>query len=116
MKIANDTKDKIFSIISHDLRSPISTSKSIIDLVVNEFDSLNKDSIRDLLTSFKPTVDATYFLLENLLSWAKNQMGKIKYEPGLNPVKPIVDANIDLYISHAESKGVKIINAINASA
>ena len=113
LKIANDTKDKIFSIISHDLRGPISTSKSIIDLVVNEFDNLSKDAIRDLLTTFKPTADATYFLLENLLSWAMNQMGKLKFDPGLNPVKPIVDANIDLYISQAESKDIKIVNAIN---
>ncbi len=113
LKLANDTKDKIFSIISHDLRGPISTSKSIVDLVVNEFDNLNKEAIRDLLTSFKPTADATYFLLENLLSWAMNQMGKLKYEPGLNPIKPIVDVNIDLYTSQAESKGITIINAIN---
>ncbi len=113
LKQANETKDKIFSIISHDLRGPISTSKSIADLVVNEFDNLSKEAIRDLLTSFKPTADATFFLLENLLSWAMNQMGKLKFEPGINPVKPIVDANIDLYTSQAESKGITIVNAIN---
>ncbi len=112
LKMANDTKDKVFSIISHDLRGPISTNKSIIDLVVNEFDNLSKEAIRDLLTSYKPTVDATYFLLENLLSWAMDQMGKLKFDPGLNPVKPIIDANINLYSAQAESKAITIINEI----
>lgn len=112
LKLANETKDKIFSIISHDLRGPISTSKSIADLVVNEFDNLSKEAIRDLLTSFKPTADATYFLLENLLSWAMKQMGKLKFEPGLNPVKPVVDANIDLYSAQAESKQITLVNDI----
>jgi len=112
LKIANDTKDKIFSIISHDLRGPISSIKSIVDLVVNEFDRLSKDEIRDLLTSFKPMADATYFLLENLLSWAMNQMGKLKFDPGLNPIKPIVEANINLYSSLAESKDIAIISSI----
>ena len=112
LKMANDTKDKVFSIISHDLRGPISTNKSIIDLVVNEFDNLSKGAIRDLLTSYKPTADATYFLLENLLSWAMDQMGKLKFEPGLNPVKPIIDANINLYSAQAESKAITIVNTI----
>jgi signal transduction histidine kinase len=41
-----------------------------------------------------------------------DQMGKLKFEPGLNPVKPIIDANINLYSAQAESKAITIINAI----
>ncbi len=112
LKEANLTKDKVFSIISHDLRGPISTNKSIVDLVVNEFDKISKEEIYKLMDSYKPTADATYFLLENLLSWSRSQMGKISYNPGLNPVNSIVQENMELYSSHAKLKGIRLINKV----
>ncbi len=112
LKEANLTKDKVFSIISHDLRGPISTNKSIVDLIVNEFKKISKKDIFKLLESYKPTADATYFLLENLLSWSRGQMDQISFNPGLNPINSIVQENIELYLSHAQLKSIQLTNTV----
>jgi PAS domain S-box-containing protein len=112
LKEANLTKDKVFSIISHDLRGPISTNKSIVDLIVNEFEKIGKEEIYRLLESYKPTADATYFLLENLLSWSQTQMEQISFHPGLNHVNALVEENVELYSSHAKSKDIKLSSSV----
>ncbi len=112
LKEANLTKDKVFSIISHDLRGPISTNKSIVDLIVNEFEKISKEDIFKLLDSYKPTADATFFLLENLLSWSRGQLGQISFNPGLNPINSIVQENMELYSSQAQFKDIQLINTV----
>jgi signal transduction histidine kinase len=114
LKEANLTKDKVFSIISHDLRGPISTNKSIVDLIVNEFEKISKEDIFKLLDSYKPTADATFFLLENLLSWSRSQMEQMSFNPGLNPINTIVSENVGLYSSQAQSKDIQLTNAVQS--
>ena len=112
LKEANLTKDKVFSIIAHDLRGPISTNKSIVDLIVHEYNKISKDKILKLLKSFKPTADATYFLLENLLSWSRGQLEQISFNPGLNPINSIVQENMELYSSQAQLKNIQLTNTV----
>jgi len=115
LREANLTKDRVFSIISHDLRGPISTNKSIVDLIVNEFERVSKDEVFKLLDSYKPTADATFFLLENLLSWSRSQMKQLSFHPGLNLIYTIVQENIKLYSSLALSKDMQLINKVNSN-
>lgn len=64
----NKNRDTIYSIIAHDLRGPVGSSLSLIDLIDN--DDMELESYRMALPTIKKSLKGTYNLLENLLSWA----------------------------------------------
>ena len=72
LRHANSMKDKMFSVISHDLRSPLGSLKLTLDFIASGVlkpdDDLFKTTIKDLVK----TTDEAYILLENLLGWAKS--------------------------------------------
>lgn len=72
----NTSKDKFFSIISHDLRSPFTSLIGLSDFMVSDFEDLDKKEIKEGLSSFNRNARNIYALLENLLAWAKIQMGR----------------------------------------
>jgi signal transduction histidine kinase len=72
-------KDKLFSVISHDLRSPLSTLLSTLNLYSNNL--LDTETQNQLLDDISKRVDDTFSLIENLLRWSKNQMQGIVPSP-----------------------------------
>lgn len=77
----NATKDKFFSIISHDLRSPFSSIMGLAELMADNIDDLSTDQIQEFAGSIRKTAGATYRLLENLLEWSRLQRGLIPFNP-----------------------------------
>jgi PAS domain S-box-containing protein len=106
LRKSNETKEKILSIIGHDLLGPIGTNKGMTDLIVNESESFTKEEIVDLVLTLKPSLDSTYNMVENLLAWARLQRNMITYNPELGYLKPIVDEIFSLFQVHAKSKEV----------
>lgn len=108
----NQTKDKLFSIIGHDLRTPIAGLKSILNVVEEEEMSKEGfDSFSDLL---KSNVDNTYQMLENLLEWSKSQMqGMVSNPISVDLVEMINDKTL-LFCELARAKGITITNHICA--
>lgn len=81
LKEANAAKDKFFSIIAHDLRSPFSGIMGITDILITQAEECASEQNLYLLKSLKGAVDNTFHLLENLLKWALSQGDKINYVP-----------------------------------
>jgi len=104
--LANNTKEKILSIIGHDMLSPIGTNKEFTDLILKETNSLSKEDIINILTPLKPALDATYYMAENLLYWGRSQRNKIGYSPRTKPIKPIVDSCITLFEFQTNTKAI----------
>ena len=77
LNIANATKNKFFSIIAHDLKSPFSSILSLLTFITNEYDHFSDEERRNFLDSLLSTANKTYSLLDNLLNWAKAQLGVI---------------------------------------
>ena len=75
------TKDKFFSIISHDLRGPISAMMSLSEIMTDESYELSDQELRDLVLKIYKTSQLTYQLLENLLQWSRLQRGVIPFDP-----------------------------------
>jgi signal transduction histidine kinase len=108
---ANQSKDRLISIISHDLRGSIGNLRNAVELIVNE--SLDFETTKGLMKSFYPVVDSTYDLLENLLTWAK--YGKENLEPIFEhiDVKQLIEKSI-LHTSHlAVSKNIVVKNYVD---
>ena len=77
LKELNETKNKFFSIIAHDLRGPIGTHRNILKLFLDEYGQLDERTRIDLIGSLKESSENLYTMLENLLHWSMSQSGKI---------------------------------------
>jgi len=77
----NATKDKFFSIISHDLRNPFNSIVGISQLLSEDLDNYSSEEIKYFIDLIHSTSQHTLVLLENLLRWARSQQGKIPFEP-----------------------------------
>jgi len=77
----NNTKDKLFSIIAHDLRGPVSSFFELSRLMVEEHHSMTESDIMEISKTMLNSSENLNRLLENLLEWAQMQHGTLRYEP-----------------------------------
>ena len=84
------TKDKFFSIIAHDLRSPFNSIIGFLDLLQIDYESFNDSERKNYLKLIDDDSKKTLNLLDKLLDWAKVQTGKILFEPITQKLLPII--------------------------
>lgn len=108
----NRTKDKLFSIIGHDLRSPVANIKSFIDLILDESENFSKDEIIEILNSSRDTSSRTLLILENLLAWARAQQGILKVNKAKLNLFETTEETIELLQSMAANKNINLSNDI----
>jgi signal transduction histidine kinase len=105
---SNQVKDKFFSIISHDLRSPIS-SLSAISLMINEsLEHNNKDILVEASDYIDKTVYSLTALLENLLNWAMSEQGRFPYTFGNVDLKKLISEEVKTLATIAISKDIHL--------
>ncbi len=104
----NATKDKMFSIISHDLRGPIGNLKSMIEYIAENPEDFDTNEIIDVIKSLRTSSTQTYELLENLLNWAKSQQNILEYNPDIFNLKEIIDSTVNFTQQIALSKNIMI--------
>ena len=104
----NHLKSKLFSVISHDLRGPISNLQALLDLLVNRL--LSPEEFLSLSEKLKANLDVTQSTLENLLSWSLSQMEGIKTEPQQIDIKTLIDDACRLLEGIASGKGVTVLS------
>lgn len=108
----NTLKDKIFMIISHDLRSPLHSLKALI-VLLNDSEFITPQEFKMLLKGLKHNVDQTYDLLDNLLLWSKSQMkGFLVRREGIR-IHDLVAESTALLLGAAEKKKININNEID---
>ncbi|GAB6059258.1 sensor histidine kinase [Desulfonatronum parangueonense] len=106
-------KDKFFSIISHDLKSPLSGFMILTRMLSEEFTTLPLKDLREMARQLAQSTENIVSLLENLLEWSLHQQGFMAYEPVSLPLTDLVQRNLDLFQSLARDK--KIILRSNVS-
>ena len=109
---ANAAKDKFFSIISHDLRSPFNTLHGFTQLLSERFDSYSEEERRAYVTRIHHSTERLRDLLENLLTWSRLQRNAMSYEPELLDLWELVDDNFALFHSKAEEKQIALKNVV----
>jgi len=110
---ANLTKDKLFSIIGHDLKSPFSAQTSIIDLILSDYPQYSKDDIKDILKTIQHSAHQGLDLLGNLLDWSKQQSNLIKQQ--VTPVRlaTMVYEAESLHSHNIAHKQITMVNKVN---
>lgn len=114
LKELNQSKDKFFSIVAHDLRSPFQGMLGFTDLILDELPSLSKDEIREYLQKVRDSSYNTLLLLENLLDWSRMQTGRLQYNPSVFNAGEDVSGIISLLDSSALSKKISMINNLSS--
>jgi signal transduction histidine kinase len=106
----NATKDKLFSIISHDLRGPIGMMKAVVDLMKNP--AMSEHEVRSFSVELSEHLLVTGHLLNNLLFWSKTQMQGIRSVRTHFDLQEIAAENCRLFKALVDSKGIRLINTI----
>ena len=114
LEVLNHTKDKLFSIIAHDLRGPIGNTSAFLEVLTTNEEEFTKEELLENLILLKNSSKATFKLLENLLTWALAQRGEIIFKPLQNNLFNLVKSNVDLFQSNAENKKIRVINALHS--
>jgi signal transduction histidine kinase len=106
----NATKDKFFSIISHDLKGPLNSLTSFSSLLINHTDSLSKEEIKMFASDFDKSLKNLFALLENLLEWSRSQTGNIEFIPESFDIAAMLEDNKQLLKAQAQNKRITLVN------
>ncbi len=112
---ANVTKDKFFSIIAHDLKSPIGAALSMSELLNNSYDTFSEEDKKYWMNALYQSTSTTFNLLENLLTWSRIQRNNINYNPELFDIHSIINENIQLLEASISKKRIVIDKEVGAS-
>jgi len=104
-------KTKVFSIISHDLRSPINSVLGIMDLL--EQGHLSLEESKRYARKAKVRVQVTLEMITNLLHWARNRMQDVAPKPSVFNVTQLTEQLVDIYGPIANEKGVTVENHLD---
>jgi len=112
LKDLNASKDKFFSIIAHDLKSPFHGLLGLTRMIVEEYDSMSDSEVRQYIQTIKESTESTYKLIENLLEWSQLESGKMKYSPALQNMFMIVEDSRILLNQIARLKTITLRNKL----
>ncbi len=114
LQVMNSTKDKFFSIIAHDLRSPLGAILSFSNLIDDECSSSKEiETVAEYNTYLNQSSRNLFSLLENLLEWSKSQLGSIKHQAVDFYLSEVIEENIEIQRLKAKEKSIKIISHID---
>lgn len=109
-------RDKMYSVIAHDLRSPMDSMKMLLNTIMMsvEKDKIDPD-IFDMLEMSNKTSEEVFSLLDNLLKWTKSQLGKLTVIPQKLDISGLADGVVEVMNSVAEVKHIKLIRTDHES-
>lgn len=103
---ANRTKDRLFSIIAHDLRSPLNSLQGILSLVTQY--EMSREELQSVFRSLSQTIAGTTASLDNLLTWSRAQMQMSKTVPEATDLHLLIDGELQLLHSVARQKHIDL--------
>ncbi len=108
----NANKDKFFSIISHDLRSPFTSLLGFSEFLLSEVDELSKEEIKEFAENIYKSASGTFALLENLLQWSRLQTSNIEFVPEMYSLTEQLNRVCEIYRVNALQKNINLITEI----
>jgi K+-sensing histidine kinase KdpD len=106
----NKSKDKLFSIIAHDLKFPLGTFNYMLENVEDYINKGDPKKVKDLVILIRDNSKNTYQLLENLLHWSRNQLNDISLQVEDFNISKLVSDSINLFTAALIKKNITIIN------
>jgi signal transduction histidine kinase len=110
LTLANKFRDKIFSVISHDLRAPFSSLRSVIELWENEI--LSEEELSEVMPLIAKEIDSLSLMLNNLLVWAQSQLGSERVQISRIKLSELVEESTHLLKPQAARKNINFTHEI----
>ncbi|MBW8334795.1 MAG: PAS domain S-box protein [Prolixibacteraceae bacterium] len=107
------TKDKLFSIIAHDLRSPFNSFLGLTQVMAEDLPNLTMSQAQEMAVSMNKSATNLYRLLETLLQWSQIQKGALSFNPEVIFVNQILTESIAMVIEPAKNKRIEITTDIS---
>lgn len=104
----NAEKDKFFSILAHDLRSPLSSFLGLTKIFSEEHSEMKQEEVQELANSLRESAKSVYHLLENLLEWSQMQRGFIEFKPVSVLLNDIIRKSIGSLSDLAKQKNQEV--------
>lgn len=108
LKASNATKDKFFTIIAHDLRSPFNSIIGFSDLLYHNLHKYDIFKIEKFTEQINSTAKQTLILLDNLLNWARTQTGQISYNPQKIFLQKLINETVAIINTSAKIKNIEL--------
>ncbi|MGM0565885.1 MAG: tetratricopeptide repeat protein, partial [Bacteroidota bacterium] len=108
----NKTKDKFFSIISHDLKGPIGTLIALLQELDDDYDDFDEEDRKEIIRNLRASGQNTYNLLLNLLDWARSQREMVQNNPQKLDMFDLVEEVLGVLESRAKQKNIHLRNYI----
>ncbi|MDY0092860.1 MAG: hybrid sensor histidine kinase/response regulator [Candidatus Vecturithrix sp.] len=112
LQAVNASKDRFFSIISHDLRTPFVTLIGLTQVLTEEFETYPKEDLKSLLVKVQKTSEIFYALLENLLTWSRCQTGVIEMTPQMVNIREAILRNLRIFDQTAREKQIALTTTL----
>jgi signal transduction histidine kinase len=109
---AIDQKNKLFSIIAHDLKAPISSTNLLTEMMLEKFDVMDEEKKKLWLSKINSSNKSLYELLENLLAWSRSQTNMIEFAPEKILLEETIDRICSIYRNFASTKSVQLVKNI----
>jgi len=113
---ANYTKNKLFSVIAHDLRSPMSALQGVSSLMHHYLEQKDEQKLKQLCQKTDFTLNNINDLLDNLLNWAVTNNQEIKVEAETIQIKKLLEKTVLLYKSNFENRGINFEQDLEETA
>lgn len=104
----NGVKDKLFSVLTHDLRNPLATMQSFLKLLTEQYDKLSEADKVKLFKEAQDSLDHLNRLLFHLLQWSKSQMNLLEYAPAVLDLATVAERNRRIMHLQARLKDIQI--------
>jgi two-component system, sensor histidine kinase and response regulator len=111
LKVSNQQKDKLFSIVAHDLRGPLGSLKSLLDFLREK--RLSEAEATKMMAEFSRNVNYSSDLVNNLLHWATSQMNGVTVQPAALSLHQIAGDVVDLFAKQAADKKIELTNELD---
>lgn len=115
LKELNATKDKLFSIIAHDLKNPFNALIGFSDILERNFNHLTDNEKKEYISIIAESAQNLYKLLDNLLQWTRTQTGSINYIAERFKIEPLIKQEITNHGANADKKKIRISVNVNSS-
>ena len=109
---ANAEKDKLFSIIAHDLRSPFTAFLGYTEIMVEDAHKMTSDNLQKIAVSIHNSANNLFRLLTNLLEWSMVQRGLIVFKPETIILSKLISHTLEVFYEIAKKKEIEIITEI----
>lgn len=110
LKESNKTKDKFFSIISHDLKSPINSLLGLSDLLLKHYSTYDDKMRKEFIKLINDSTKRTLYLLEDLLTWSRSQSGNIEFSIRKIKIKTLINEIVLLSQPIAQNKSIILLD------